>query len=321
MTYLPTSAAGGTPGNRALRAAAWLLVVSAGCFLLVLGVHQVFVHTVRGQLVESAALDGARIGRRHIIEVVHQVLSVVSISALAVAAATIGVVALLRRRFVLAAVALGTVLGSNLTTQVLKHFLLDRPNLGVATQGISTANTLPSGHTTVAMSVAVAAILVVPARMRAVVVLLAAAYGCATGVATLSAGYHRPSDAIAACLVVGGWAAGLAALAVVVAGDSQPPAGATLTAGHPYVATLLGGAAGIFLFGGALGTYATARSLPETLAEAQLLLAYGGGAGLIIGTALAVVSALVVVVHRIAPPQLTDQAAGQVDVTTEPRPV
>ena len=284
-------------------AATWLLVVAAGCALLVLVVHYVFVATTRGQLVDSAALQGAQIGRQHIIGSVQRVLDVVSVGALAAAAILAGAVALLRRRVLLAGVAVVTVVGSNLTTQLLKHLLFQRPDLGLATQGVS-ENTLPSGHTTVAMSVAAAAVLVAPPRLRAVVALVAAGYGAATGVATLSAGYHRPSDAIAAALVVGAWSAGLAALAIVIAPQDEAPTdhASDEAAGHPYVASLLGGAAAVLLLVGALATYVTARSLPGTLERAHLLLAYAGGAALIAGTAFAVVAALVVVVHRIAPP-------------------
>ena len=289
------------PQNDRDRAVAWLLGVAAGCALLVLAVHYVFVATARGQLVDSAALQGAQIGRQHIIEPVQRVLDVVSVGSLAAAAVVAGAVALLRRRVVLAGVAVMTVVASNVSTQVLKQLLLERPDLGLTTQGL-TENTLPSGHTTVAMSVAAAAVLVAPSRMRAAVALVAASYGAATGVATLSAGYHRPSDAIAAALVVGAWAAGLAGLAVVVAPDVDPGQVPGRGTAHPYVATLLGGTAAALLLFGAVATYVTARSLPGSLDRPHLLVAYAGGAALIAGTAFAVVAALVVVVHRVAPP-------------------
>ena len=283
------------------RAAAWLMVVAAGCALLVLAVHQVFVMTTRGQLVDSAALEGAQIGRRHIIVLVRQVLAVVSVGALAAAGLAAGAVALLRGRVALAAVAVTLVAGSNVTTQLLKYRLLDRPDLGLGAQ-VMTGNTLPSGHTTVAMSVAAAALLVAPQRFRAVVAVVAAAYGATTGVATLAAGYHRPSDAIAAALVVGAWAAGLGAVVVIATlrPDVEPP---EAEVGHRTTGTFLGGAAATLVVGGAFATYLTARSLPGDLDRAGLLVAYAGGAALIAGTAFAVVAALLVVVHRIAPPQ------------------
>lgn len=286
--------------------AAWLIGVAALCALLVLALHQVFVMTPRGQLVDSAALQGAQIGRRRIIEPVRQILDVVSVGSLAAAGLLAGAVALLRRRWLLAAVVLTTVVGSNVSTQLLKYVLFTRPDFGLATEGVS-RNTLPSGHTTVAMSVAVAAVLVSPARLRGLVSVVAAAYAAATGVATLSAGYHRPSDAVAACLVVGAWAAGLSALTVLV----SAPAPAEPSMGNrtfPVVALLLGGAGAVLLAAGALGTYVTATSVPVDGDRARLLLAYGAGAALIAGTALAVVAALLVVMHRVVPP-LPDELA------------
>ncbi|MBC7638452.1 MAG: phosphatase PAP2 family protein [Rhodoferax sp.] len=287
------------------RAALWLLLVAAGCALLVLAVDHVFVLTARGQLVDSAGLEGAKIGRSRIIEPVHTVLDIVSVGTLAAAGLVAGGVALLRRRLALALVAVGTLVGSNVTTQLLKYTVLQRPDLSIATQGM-TSNTLPSGHTTVAMSVAAAALLVAPARLRGTVAVVGAAYGAATGVATLSAGYHRPSDAVAAALVVGAWAAGLGAIVVVAQPPPAPgqpePDELESRRGHPVVGTLLGGTAATLLAVGGVATYLTAGALPGALDRAGLLLAYGGGAALIAGTAVAVVAALVVVVHRIAPP-------------------
>lgn len=295
------------------RAAVWLMLVAGGCALLVLAVHQAFVMTGRGQLVDAAALQGAQIGRRHIIEAVQQVLNVVSVGALAAAGLAAGAVALLRGRIALAAVAVAVVLGSNVTTQLLKHKVLERPDLALPAAGLS-GNTLPSGHTTVAMSVGVAAVLVAPARARGVVAILAAAYGAATGVATLSAGHHRPSDAIAACLVVGAWAAGLGAFVLVAAPAEDSPG--EVAGGHPVIGALLGGVSVTLLAGGVLATYIIARSLPGALDQAHLLVAYGGGAALIAGTAFAVIAALVIVVHRVAPRRSHDMGlAGLVGAT------
>lgn len=286
-----------------------MLLVAVGCALLVLAVDHVFVLTERGQLVDSAALEGAGIGRARIIEPVHRVLDVVSVGSLAAAGLLAGAVALLRRRYLLALVAVSVVVASNVTTQLLKYHVLDRPDLGTVVEGMR-GNTLPSGHTTVAMSVAAAFVLVAPARLRAVTAVLAAAYGAVTGVATLSAGYHRPSDAIAACLVVGAWASGLGALgALVVPSRTLVP---RLGSGHRVAASMLGAGAVVLIGAGSLATWATARALPGELDRAQLLLAYASGAAMIAGTALAVVASLVVVVHQIVPP-LPERARSQLE--------
>src|SRR5690606_39114784 len=68
-------------------------------------------------------------------------------------------------------------------------------------------NSLPSGHATAAAAFAIGLTLVLPPRARGPVSLVGATYAAVVGVATLSSGWHRPSDVVAAYLVVGGWAA------------------------------------------------------------------------------------------------------------------
>src|SRR5690606_32054592 len=161
---------------------------------------------------------GARIGFSHIEGIVHAVLGVVSVASVLLAILLVGVVALLRRRFVLAAAVTVMIVGANVTTQLLKRFVLDRPDVASSVPDAAGGlhNTLPGGHTTVALSVAIAVVLVVPARLRGLVALAAAAYGALTGVATLSAQWHRPSDVVAAGLVVGAWAAAVGAVTIVL---------------------------------------------------------------------------------------------------------
>ena len=101
------------------------------------------------------------------------------------------------------------VLVAALTTEVLKFFILERPDLVVSRIG---DNSYPSGHTTIGMSIAMSALLVVPARLRMVTALGAGAVGAAFGVAVVAAGWHRPSDAVGAYLVCLAASAGAAAL-------------------------------------------------------------------------------------------------------------
>jgi len=154
----------------------------------------------------------------------------VSVSFVALGIAAAMVVALVRRRWALALQVAVLVVGANLTTQVLKE-VLPRPYEYVG--GYPSDNTLPSGHTTVAASVAAALVFVVPPRGRPWAALLGGAYTAATGVATLVGQWHRPSDAVAAVLVVLAWA-GLAC-AMAAAGpvrdrfDRGGPTGAAMS--------------------------------------------------------------------------------------------
>ena len=62
------------------------------------------------------------------------------------------------------------------------------------------------------MSLAMAAAIVASRRTRGAVALVGSVYAALVGVSTLSAGWHRPSDAVGAFLVVTAWTAGVLAI-------------------------------------------------------------------------------------------------------------
>jgi membrane-associated phospholipid phosphatase len=115
-----------------------------------------------------------------------------------------------RRREVVAAAAV--VAGANLTTQLLKT-TLEHARHRAFEHGIELPwpNSFPSGHTTAAASIAVALLLVVPARHRLVAATAGAALTAAVGFSVVILGWHYPSDVLGGLLVVGAW--GFAALA------------------------------------------------------------------------------------------------------------
>lgn len=114
-----------------------------------------------------------------------------------VAAAVI--VALVRRRFALGARMLVMVVAATVTTQVLKHFLLSRPALGIT---YYMTNSFPSGHTTTAGAAAVALVMVAADRWREVATYLSALVLWLVALAVIVARWHRPSDVFAAICVV-----------------------------------------------------------------------------------------------------------------------
>jgi len=69
----------------------------------------------------------------------------------------------------------------------------------------------PSGHATVAMSLALALVLVVPARLRLPVGAVGLAYAIVVGGAAVTSAWHRASDVLGADLVALAWAAGVSA--------------------------------------------------------------------------------------------------------------
>lgn len=232
-----------------------------------------FVVSGRGQHADQLALDGAARGQGVLWELAEPVLGVVSNTFVGLGLAAAVVLALVRGRWWLAAQVVILVAGANLTTQVLKHVVLDRPPLlDVARADI---NTLPSGHTTVAASVAAGLLIAVPRRWRPLVALAGAAYTAATGVSTLVGQWHRPSDVVAAVLVVLAWGAGVCALSSSSSLDDAPRAGAEPGTSGTAGLLLLGAAGSGVLAAGALGSV---RGYGWGLPLGGDLTAYMGGA-------------------------------------------
>lgn len=109
------------------------------------------------------------------------------------------IVALVRRRFALGARMLVMVVAATVTTQVLKHYLLSRPALGIT---YYMTNSFPSGHTTTAGAAAVALVMVAADRWREVATYLSAVVLWLVALAVIVARWHRPSDVFAAICVV-----------------------------------------------------------------------------------------------------------------------
>jgi membrane-associated phospholipid phosphatase len=116
-----------------------------------------------------------------------------------------------RRREATAAIVV--VLAANLTTQVLKVALAHpriQPILGANQVD---AASFPSGHATSTMSMAVAALIVVPPHWRALTAAAGAALVFAVSFSVLVLAWHFPSDVLGGILVATGY--GFAALAVL----------------------------------------------------------------------------------------------------------
>ena len=107
------------------------------------------------------------------------------------------------RRYAIAAAAL--VGGANLTTQILKAVLAHQryqPLLGYRQIG---PTSFPSGHSTAAMAMVLAFVLVVPRSWRPSVVVLGACLVFAVGCSVVILHHHYPSDVAGGWLVASGW--------------------------------------------------------------------------------------------------------------------
>lgn len=194
-----------------------LVALFIACVAGVAAAFVVLIRTEYGQRLDQGAFEGRGLAAPGARDAAADLLTTISVGALVLAIALLAGQALLRRRLVLALVAAAVIGGAILTTEALKHVLLQRPDLiGRA----PFANTFPSGHATIAFGVGVAATLVVPPRLRRPTAFLAVAYGVAVGIALLAAGWHRPSDIAGAFLVAVAWAAAAALVAEAIDRDA-----------------------------------------------------------------------------------------------------
>ena len=261
---------------------------------LILAVHLVAfvavyiatVRTVTGRELADASLRGAISARPLLSDTVQTILNVVSFASLLGAVAVVAVIALLRLARLEGLVAVGILVGSNVSTWLLKNVLLSRPDVGLDEIAPATLNSLPSGHTTAAFSAAAALVFVMPRPVRPVVATIGAGLGALTGLASMLAGWHRAADAVAAFLVVGAWTAVAAAVVVVRSPQTStttgvPPSGSLLVKRLGRIAV------GVLVLTGvlALGLVAASLAPDSALGSASALFA---GSLFIAGSAAAV---------------------------------
>jgi membrane-associated phospholipid phosphatase len=195
LATAPASPARGTPR----------LAAGTVALLAALGVHVtwlIFVATATGQRIDQRAFDVAHLGKTRAWALAGPILDGIVVSAV-VGILVAFAVCLVRRRQILTIRVAVFAIGATATTQILKYAVYDRPHFG---DGSST-NSLPSGHTTAAATMAACLLIVVPRRWRPTVAGLGCVWASAAGVSTMIGGWHRPSDIVAALLVVTAWGA------------------------------------------------------------------------------------------------------------------
>lgn len=211
---------GGTEPDRRRRIVIRLSVAALLCALALVVLAALFVGTRSGQRVDNAALRGQVVQHPRTAHRSDRVLRTISVGSLVFLGAALMGIALVRGRGHLALGVGAVIAGSNITTQVFKA-LVTRPDL-IPGSHLIAFNTLPSGHSTVAASLAAALVLVAPVRLRPLAATVGALYACGIAAGTLAAGWHRPSDAVAAFAVVGMWTFGVCAVLVTWRGTGSP---------------------------------------------------------------------------------------------------
>ena len=207
------AAAADAPTPRRLSSDGWYrlklarrLAGVAICLLATWLISHVALTTSYGQVIDTILMEGMMRSASQFEGFSTLITGIVSVPVMGVVGAIVALVAAARRRPTLAGRALGAVVGANITTQILKDYILTRPNLGVTT---GAGNSLPSGHTTVAVTLSLALIVVAPQWFRSPAAWIGWAWTSLMGVSVMMEGWHRPSDVITAALIAGAWALAL----------------------------------------------------------------------------------------------------------------
>ncbi|MET3922045.1 phosphatase PAP2 family protein [Arthrobacter sp. UYEF20] len=178
---------------------ALFLLASLACLAALAVTYYFFVRTTTGQFIDESALVEAVEIHGTAGKAANKLLDWLPALSVLIATVVILFVAVLRRRWAAAGIAVAACVGANVATQVLKDIVPVRPYRGIETLEL---NSLPSGHTTLAASAAAAVFLVVSPRWRPLAGFLGGSFAVATGLSTLINQWHRPSDVVAAFLVV-----------------------------------------------------------------------------------------------------------------------
>lgn len=243
----------------------WPFLVSAAGLLMVLAATYVFfVRGYMGQLLDESARSGVHLGARGSSAAL-ALLDAVPLLGVGVMIVVV-IIGLVRRRIAVTLIAVMVVAGANITTQLLKHSLLERPDTGAMG---TWHNSFPSGHATLVASVLFALFLVSPPRVRPYVAALGAVATVAVGVMLVGTQWHRPSDVVGSILIIAIWGCLGGALATRVRpiGTSARPVSMSAVW---VIAAVLGIAAAVTF--GAVYLSADAESSNLTLAAAGGLL-------------------------------------------------
>ena len=201
-----------TPRGSTLR----LVMLGILSVSLVVAVWLGTTQTVAGQQIADMILYGRVVADPAVLGAATETLTTVSLAFAGTAALGLLLLALVRGGLGLAIAVIALFGGANLTAQALK-VLLERPNL-LGDAAYAAGNSFPSGHVTIAASLGLACVLVVPRRVRTPMAVVAATLIAAVGVSTMIAGWHRLADVEGAILISLAWAALVTAILVQAQG-------------------------------------------------------------------------------------------------------
>jgi membrane-associated phospholipid phosphatase len=230
------------------------LAIALVALAVFFAIYGIAVRTQVGQRADEAALVGGSSAPERAQSGADRLLRFVSVGSLGAAVIALGALAWVWRRPWLIALPAAVVVASLLATELFKLVILTRPELWPASIN---GNSYPSGHTAIATSLGLSAVLIAPERLRGLVAVVAALFAGGVGILVVTADWHRPSDPL------GSYALCLAITAAVVAAlerwkggemagaraEGPAPPSATILARRLEVAALV---AGTLLFVGAV---------------------------------------------------------------------
>jgi membrane-associated phospholipid phosphatase len=176
-------------------------------------------------------------------------VSLINVDHYAIWVAALIVITLLRGRPRAAFAAGVIILGANASTEVLKH-VLAAPRAGWWLPPAS----WPSGHSTGAMALALAAVLCAPARLRPTVAAVGAVFAVAVGYSVVATGMHFPSDVLGGFLMAAAWTLGT--VAALLGAERWRPSSVRSAGERVSVGAALGAPGVVLLAALALGAIA-----------------------------------------------------------------
>ncbi|MEU3623135.1 phosphoesterase [Amycolatopsis coloradensis] len=203
------------PGRHAetrltLSRAVFQLATGLGLAVAFVVTYVLFVHTSAGQLAENGVVRSAQSGQWSTMDWAGPLREQDMVLVLGTAGIVLVALAFLRRKPGLLVPALSVLVLPLVTAQLLKLYVLDRPELPDGGYGPG-HNSFPSGHVSAAMAILMALAFVLPQRFRSVIsgtVGVAVAWVASS---TIALGWHRLSDTAGACLLGASFACLLAA--------------------------------------------------------------------------------------------------------------
>lgn len=213
------------------------LPVIAVAAALLAGLYLLAVCTTTGQLAEDAAVLGSDQVHADPSWAQRGLATLADDRAIVVAFAVPLLLGWCRRRLAIGCLVAVGVLATNVTTQVLKGFVLVRPQL-VSDVGVGTGNSLPSGTVTFLLSTALGTVIMLPvSRLGRVMRVVLPAVAVVAGGATIALDWHRPADVFAGVLVVAAWFTAIRTAIDLTAGN--PPTALNPESGSSLIAIMV----------------------------------------------------------------------------------